>query len=184
LHHWSGSWCLQASTASPLTAGAPIYRLHQGRIVESSHLDEERAKTVPDQASQEPPRISCLMVTRGRYELARRALQDFRQQTYPNRELLIVDDDEDERLAHDVAMGPTTGLVYLRLPPENLPLGVLRNLAVASASGTYICQWDDDDCYHPRRLERQMATLQALHTDACFVARPLLWWPQQHRLAV
>ena len=184
LHHWSGSWYTQASAASSQTAGAPIYRLHQGRIVESSHLDEGRAKIVPEQAPQEPPRISCLMVTRGRYELARQALQDFRQQTYPNRELLIMDDDEDERLAHDVEMGPTAGLVYLRLPPENLTLGALRNLAVAYASGTYICQWDDDDRYHPRRLERQMATLQALHTDACFVARPLLWWPQQQRLAV
>src|SRR5262245_1687646 len=123
LHHWSGTWYTQASAASPQTAGAPIYRLHQGRIVECSRLDEERAWTAPDQAPQEPPRISCLMVTRDRYELARQAIQDFRQQTYPNRELLIVDDDEDERLAHDVEMGPTAGLVYLRLPPEDLTLG-------------------------------------------------------------
>ena len=113
LHHWSGSWCARPPPQASRRQASPIYRLRHGRIVECAHLDEERAKTAPDQAPQEPPRISCLMVTRGRYELARRALQDFRQQTYLNRELLIVDDDEDERLAHDVEMGTTAGLVYL-----------------------------------------------------------------------
>jgi glycosyltransferase involved in cell wall biosynthesis len=34
-------------------------------------------------------------------------------------------------------------------------LGELRNLAVRSAGGEFICQWDDDDWYHSRRLEQQ-----------------------------
>ena len=34
-------------------------------------------------------------------------------------------------------------------------LGAARNLTVDTARGAYVCQWDDDDLYHPERLRIQ-----------------------------
>jgi hypothetical protein len=44
---------------------------------------------------------------------------------------------------------------------SRLTLGAMRNLACELASGEVICQWDDDDFYHPTRLTDQYRSLQA-----------------------
>jgi glycosyltransferase involved in cell wall biosynthesis len=58
-----------------------------------------------------------------------------------------------------------------------LSLGTLRNLAVDSARGDYICQWDDDDRYHPQRLALQWDALCADSADFCFLVDQLHWFP-------
>ena len=45
-----------------------------------------------------PPLISCLMLTRGRLVPTRFAIDCYRRQTWPNRELVIVCDDPDSEL--------------------------------------------------------------------------------------
>jgi hypothetical protein len=50
-----------------------------------------------------PPLISCLMLTRGRLVPTRFAIDCYRRQTWPNRELVIVCDDPDSDLPAYVA---------------------------------------------------------------------------------
>ncbi len=52
-------------------------------------------------------------------------------------------------------------------------LGELRNLAIDAAQGDIICQWDDDDLYHPLRLEKQAAPLLAQGEGACLLTDQL-----------
>jgi len=106
------------------------------------------------------PLVSCLMVTRNRARLASRALRCLAAQTWPNVELVIVDDGDED-------YGPVLAPFQLRFPiryvrrrPDpDCRLGGLRNLALEHAKGTYCAQWDDDEWYHPERLSAQVAAI-------------------------
>lgn len=64
------------------------------------------------------PRVSCLMVTANRTRLAKRAIRCFIEQRYENKELIVVDDgQEDYRpLLRDI---PPEDVRYIKLPPAN-----------------------------------------------------------------
>ena len=57
--------------------------------------------------------------------------------------------------------------------PVSTPLGALRNLSVASAKGEYLCQWDDDDLYHPERLSIQFNKMLSDHCHFSFMTDQL-----------
>jgi glycosyltransferase involved in cell wall biosynthesis len=124
------------------------------------------------------------MVTRNRSEMARCAVNGFLAQTYPVRELVILDDGQDHALEIYLRDLADARIRYLRLQDKGAPLGALRNQAVALAHGSHICQWDDDDLYDSDRLAMQMTALVAMKADACFLYRWLIWWPGRKRLAV
>ena len=129
-----------------------------------------------------PPLISCLMVTRGDLVPAQFAIDCFRRQTWPNRELVIVGDAPDSELP---AFIETLGDPAIRyVPTAPAALGTMRNVSVEAARGTFLCQWDDDDLYHPQRLEFQYGELIARGAAAHFLSRWLMWWPEQRRLAL
>lgn len=104
------------------------------------------------------------MVTRNRASLARRAVRCFVNQTWANKELVIVDDGDEDyepilapyRAAHTIR--------YVRLDSDpSVRLGGLRNRSLDEAAGDFLTQWDDDEWYHPTRIERQMqATVRGL----------------------
>ena len=119
------------------------------------------------------PLVSCLLVTANRAELCRRAVHCYLEQTYPNKELVVVDDGEQD-LTEVLSVIPSEEVNYLKLEPspDNV-LGHLRNVALDAAKGDYVAQWDDDDWYHPQRLERQIAVLEAGH-DAVTLSSSLM----------
>jgi hypothetical protein len=96
--------------------------------------------------------ISCLTVTREtRFRSLELAVGDFARQTWAERELVIVHDGD---AAFDVK---------------------LKRLAAAhdAARGETVCQWDDDDRYHPRRLEFQFAAMRVENSEFCFLTDQL-----------
>lgn len=121
---------------------------------------------------REAPPVSCLMVTRDRVALARRAIRCFAEQTYPHRELVVVCDGEArirlalERFATELGVENAR---FLYPDGEGLPLGALRNMAIDAAAGSVVCQWDDDDCYHPERLGRQLRWMLDRRARACLL---------------
>jgi glycosyl transferase family 2 len=118
------------------------------------------------------PLISCLCVTRARVTLLSRAVGCFLAQTYPHRELLILFD-SDDAATRDYAAALNDDRIRLIEAPESprQTLGSLRNLAVSEARGQYVCQWDDDDWYHPDRLSVQLSALCASGRPACVLSR-------------
>ncbi len=131
-----------------------------------------------------PPLMSCLMVTRGRAQQARLAIDCFLAQTYEARELIIVDDDPHSQIAAQLDEIGSSRIRHVHLPDQGQSLGALRNIALDHALGDYICQWDDDDLYDPVRLEVQWQSMQASGAQASLLARWLIWWPHRRRLAV
>ena len=118
----------------------------------------------------ELPKISCLMVTHGRLAMARRAIRCYADQTYLKRELVIVSDGEfryRRALERYVACLALDSVRFVYPEAHQLPLGHLRNISLDAADGDIICQWDDDDCYHPERLAIQLAHMLDGNARAC-----------------
>jgi glycosyltransferase involved in cell wall biosynthesis len=114
------------------------------------------------------------MVTANRLALARRAVQCFARQTWPARELVIVDDG-DENYAPMLDEFPGLPVRYERVPRRDaVRLGGLRNLTLELAAGDHCMQWDDDEWYHPQRIETQMAALEAAGGGACVIRDTLM----------
>lgn len=186
--------CHKAPQSSP---GKPIYTqnnlsdtsldcsvvvLEKGREIITSvfrHQQyQDRSKPVDSL-----PLVSCLMVTKNRLELAKKAIFCFLQQTYPHKELVIIDDAQGRELADFIEQYPNPQITYYHLPSQSQTLGELRNIAINKATGTYVAQWDDDDLCDPIRLELQMSIIDAFKVDACFLDSLYVWWPQRQLLA-
>jgi UDP:flavonoid glycosyltransferase YjiC (YdhE family)/mannosyltransferase OCH1-like enzyme len=191
VHHWQGGWWRPSVTEK--ADQVKVTLLSHGATVCTSALELDQAiRSLA--VCGEMPLISCLMITGGsrscgRLPLTQRAVQLFLTQTYPAKELVIIDDSADESLEEwlNAECGdslPRGDIVYLHLPPEGRSLGSLRNAAVGRSRGTYVAQWDDDDLSHPQRLTVQMAVLKAFQVQVCTLERQQLWWPNDHRLAL
>ncbi|MGD2086510.1 MAG: glycosyltransferase [Candidatus Aminicenantes bacterium] len=119
------------------------------------------------------PKVSCLMVTANREGFFKRSLLSYCRQNYPNKELIIIDDG-DQDLGPLLKDLPADEVKYIKIEknPGNV-LGHLRNISLEKASGDFITQWDDDDWYHPDRLRIQVETLLQGY-DACCLSNSLM----------
>jgi hypothetical protein len=181
VHHWRGGWWTPPGlTPSPAVGLLTVVRGVPGGGVASP---AERLEALAA-ALDPPPLVSCLMVTRERPALARRAAASFLRQTWAARELVIVDDGPGDELERFVAGLGDARVRLVRLPDEGRPLGELRNRAVAEARGAYVAQWDDDDLSDPHRLSVMLGALTATGADAAILQRQVLWWPAKRRLGV
>lgn len=124
------------------------------READSSQYTVEGAKSAP--------LVSCVMVTgkdAGHYAMARLAAESFEAQTYPNKELVIINDGP-ETLNLNVSRCREIRIDQPLDPTKRLTLGALRNIGLDESRGDWICQWDDDDWSHPHRISMQMAVRQ------------------------
>ncbi len=123
--------------------------------------------------------ISCLCVTRAdRLAMLADAVADFAGQDFADRELAILHEGNDA--AHTAILGiaakhPYAVIRVMRVSPGP-GLGELRNIAIAAARGDCVCQWDDDDRYHPSRLTIQWDAAQAQGAAVCYLADQLHWF--------
>jgi glycosyltransferase involved in cell wall biosynthesis len=101
--------------------------------------------------------VSCIMPTGNRVRFALQAVSLFLRQDYPERELIVVDDGDDDL---ERQLPSDTRIRYLRVP-RGLTIGAKRNRACDAARGTFIAHWDDDDWYAPDRLRHQLGPLLA-----------------------
>ena len=129
--------------------------------------------------------VSCITVTQaGRLPLLRLAVGDFARQTHPRRELIIVHDGDAACHAALLALRAEHPAQSIRVELVAGPntLGALRNVGAAAARGECVCQWDDDDRYHPQRIALQVAELAAKDADFCFLSDQLHWFPARREL--
>lgn len=141
-----------------------------------SKVNKETMKTVLDNAHLNylsMPLVSAICVTRNRVPFLKRAVRDFLDQTYPNKELVIVYDNDDTE-TNTFIQSITFPIIAVK-NDKKIKLGSLRNLGIQSANGEYIIQWDDDDEYNPKRIEKQLKILQNYGKKACCLARWLIY---------
>ncbi|MEM3486633.1 MAG: glycosyltransferase [Candidatus Methanomethyliaceae archaeon] len=99
------------------------------------------------------------------------AIKSVLKQTYPNFELIVVDDGSRDNTSAVVRSIQDERVMLLR-HPNNRGICAARNTALAAASGEYIAFLDDDDIWEPTKLERQIelfrnnSNLGLIHTCA------------------
>jgi glycosyltransferase involved in cell wall biosynthesis len=118
--------------------------------------------------SSDSPLVSVILATCDRPRLLPIALRCFEHQTYPRRELVVVDDgaawpvDRTEILA--------AGGRLVRVPPGTA-LGAKLNAGVSAARGEICQKFDDNDWYAPGFLDAMIAARRA---DRARVCRPAM----------
>lgn len=121
------------------------------------------------------PRISCLCVTEKRSDKLKRAIKCFLDQTYPNKELIVLYKDNDQDTISLLQNYPPSVIFAAFDGNKKLTLGEKRNISIDRSTGKYICNWDDDDWYHPERLASQFRALESTKSDACVLAYYLIF---------
>lgn len=114
------------------------------------------------------PRISCVMVTADRHKFCSRAIAAFVNQSYPNKELVVLDNGTKpmDSLLRNV---PDNEVCYeYTTVTDETTLGDLRNQSLDMVRGEIVVpQWDDDDWSARDRLDRQYDVLKNKDVDAC-----------------
>jgi glycosyltransferase involved in cell wall biosynthesis len=107
--------------------------------------------------------ISLICATFGRDVELKRLLTSLAEQSFREFELIIVDQNEDDRVERAIA---STGaaLVIRRLTSSPPGLSRALNVGLGFARGDVI-GFPDDDCRYPRELLQQLATLFDEHAD-------------------
>jgi glycosyltransferase involved in cell wall biosynthesis len=112
----------------------------------------------------ETPLVSVILPTRDRPRLLALALRYYDYQTYPRRELMVVDDGE--LFPADLEAIEAVNGRLLRLPPGT-PLGTKLNAGVEQANGTLCQKMDDDDWYAATFQETMIAAVLDSHKLVC-----------------
>ena len=103
--------------------------------------------------------MTCICPTRAnRRRYLPTAIQCFQGQTYPNKELLILQDGKGEDLGSICRDQPNVR--FLRYPSERA-IGTKRNLCCELAMGEIILHWDDDDWSFSNRIREQVDAILA-----------------------
>ena len=111
------------------------------------------------------PLVVAIMLTERRLAMAERAVRAFWEQTYANKQLLVIDSGAIPSAFIDSPC--VHRLHHLR---DDLSIGELRNFACRSGSeplqpAEIFIHWDDDDVSHPTRIAEQVAHLQSSGAD-------------------
>lgn len=136
--------------------------------------------------------VCAVMLTADRPEMARRAVECFRAQTYPAKTLLIYDTGTDD--AEDCP-GDYPLVIWIPEEKRGRTIGELRNAANSHVEGVEVdlsagtsrecganilIHWDSDDWSHPNRIAEQVDLLQASGADVVGYNEMLFWRQDQN----
>jgi glycosyltransferase involved in cell wall biosynthesis len=115
--------------------------------------------------------IYALMIT-GKdayhHKLALKSIRSFKEQTYKNKVLIIVNDGE-----FTYANPEISNIKEIKVPKQNT-LGDLRNISLeAIPEGAVWIQWDDDDWHHPTRMAEQYQFMKKNNLGAVCLVQQL-----------
>jgi len=107
------------------------------------------------------PLISIIIPCYNRAHLIARAITSVTRQTFPDWELIIVDDGSSDNLASVLQEHHADPRIRLIRHSKNLGEPAARNTGIEVAAGRFIAFLDSDDEWLPEKLERQLAAVMA-----------------------
>ena len=116
--------------------------------------------------------VSVIVPTYRRKESLYRALLSLTHQTYPNIEVIVVNDNADRQWTAEVQQiidriqlsCPALQITHI-INSSNMGSAQTRNTGIRAASGSYITFLDDDDVYLPDKVDRQLHDMIAIGAD-------------------
>lgn len=112
-------------------------------------------------------KASFCCCTYRRPERVEEMLQCFLDQTYPNKELIIFNDEPSQQLAFDHPQ-----VTIVNWPKKITSLGRKRNMAISLCKGELVFPVDDDDLYSPEKIETSIRHLSpggVFKTDMLYI---------------
>ena len=107
------------------------------------------------------PLVTAVMPTcKGREKMARHAVEQFERQSWPNKELVIVNE------GTEWISNTEDNITEVRVPEKKYNNGGMHNIGDGIARGKYIIRWDDDDIHHKDRIKIQ-AEAAVIHPVPC-----------------
>lgn len=126
------------------------------------------------------PTVCAVMLTKDRPEMARRAVECFRRQTYPAKHLMILAD-----IGKDYVLEWRSDNIHVLRIPQLPTIGANRNFAndlglalLEDFDIQALIHWDDDDWSHPNRIAEQVAFLQSSGAE-CVGYDSMLFYDQR-----
>ncbi len=107
------------------------------------------------------PNISVVITTYNRADYVSKAIKSVLHQTYPDWELVIVDDGSTDETPKVVSGYLTNDGKVRYIRQANQGLSAARNKGIAETHGKYLAFLDDDDWWVPEKLETQVAYMEA-----------------------
>ena len=154
------------------------------RHVMQNHTYFERLKTICKTLKIAPkdydlfgvPRVSIIMPTR-RPELVPFALNNFRNQTYPDCELVIVlHGEEFDKSEIEGLLGKDDKNVRVVVVPRRETVSTVLNTGIALSTGAYFARMDDDDYYAPNYFTDAMLARHYVDFDICGKAQWMVYF--------
>jgi len=100
--------------------------------------------------------VSCILPTKNRAAFIPQAIRSYQSQTYPHKELIIVDNGTDQTKSLIPTDDPS--IQYFTIAGIQFT-GDMRNACVNRAKGEVICHFDSDDWSAPERVTDQVTRL-------------------------
>ncbi|WP_373509949.1 glycosyltransferase family 2 protein [Thiocapsa sp.] len=107
--------------------------------------------------------VSVVIPTFNRAPLIGRAISSVLAQSYPDIEVLVIDDGSTDDTPKVIQAFVDPRIRYLRRK-TNLGASASRNEGIAAASGAFVAYLDSDDTWEPHKVERQLSAIRC-HTD-------------------
>lgn len=133
--------------------------------------ESERNSGCKEEFGQNSCLVSVVIATYRRDRELERALASIAGQTYPQLEVILVDDNADaiwnervERIVRKWREKTNIPLKYLK-NDENSGSAATRNRGICASSGEYITFLDDDDKYTENKIEKQVQHMQKEASD-------------------
>jgi len=110
-------------------------------------------------------KVSVIIPTYNRSNFIDRAINSVLNQTYPNIEIIVIDDNGNETPARKIMIEKmrkyeaSPNVRYLK-NNKNMGGALARNIGIQESSGQYITFLDDDDEYLPNKVEVQYTEMK------------------------
>jgi len=114
------------------------------------------------------PLVTVIIPTFNRASIVGRAIRSVLGQTYPNWELLVVDDASTDGTESEVRSYSDKRIRYIR-HQQNRRVSAARNTGIRCARGEYVSFLDDDDEWLPEKLAREVEVLGNSDADVGLV---------------
>jgi len=111
------------------------------------------------------PLVSCIIPTKNRPDLVKRAIQSVFGQSYKNIEIIVVDDSTNDETQKTIT--PLGGRIRYIKNEKSRGAQYSRNRGLNEARGDAIAFLDDDDIWLPEKTELQLEHIQRFPIVSC-----------------
>lgn len=175
VHLFDGTWW-QKKYNSSIDLIQKIILKHDTKVILLNENIEESVVNYKKTQEAGFPLISCLCITKNNYDLVSLSIDCFKKQIYPNKELIVVYEDNNDHIDKIIQEYSESNIKYIKIKSNpKKTLGELRNISIEVSKGTYICQWDDDDWYSPLRLWEQFYHMKSQNKEGSILKKWLVY---------